>query len=254
MHANKLKLNGDKTEYLLIGNKHQKSKITPPEFQIAGSNISTSQQARNLGVIFDEELNMEAHISALCKSISFQLFKIGEIRKYLSVDTTATLVHSLITSRLDCANAILYGLPEKQLDRLQRIQNSAARLVVKVGKHEHIRPILTKLHWLPIRERIVFKILIMTFKILINRAPHYLQALIAERKTEGHALRSNECLLLDVPLILPARSQQAFSVAAPVLWNGLPRDLHLRQDIVVEKFTAFKRKVKTYLFKKAYGD
>ena len=227
----------------MIGNKHQKLKITPAEFQIVGSNISTSQQARNLGVVFDEELNMDAHISALCKSISFQLFKIGEIRKYLSVDTTATLVHSLITSRLDCANAILYGLPEKQLDRLQRIQNSAARLVAKVGKYEHIKPILKKLHWLPIRERIVFKIIIMTFKILINRAPDYLQALIVEKKTERDVLRSDECLLLDIPLILPAKSQQAFSVAAPVLWNGLPQDLHLRQDIVPEKYTAFKRKV-----------
>ena len=119
MHANKLKLNGDKTEYLLIGNKHQKAKIIPPIIQIAGSPISTSQTARNLGVVFDDEFNMEAHVTALCKSISYQLFKIGEIPKYLTMENTATLVHSLITSRLDCANAVLYGLPEKQLDRLQ---------------------------------------------------------------------------------------------------------------------------------------
>ena len=113
---------------------------------------------------------------------------------------------------------------------------------------------MKRLHWLPVKERIVFKILIMTFKILINRAPDYLKTHIEERRTDSHALRSNECVSLTVPLILPARSEQAFSVAAPILWNALPRQFRLRHGIVAEDYNAFKRSIKTHLFKEAYRD
>lgn len=254
MYQNKLKLNDGKTEYLLIGNKHQTSKIVPPEINIGDSFITPSHSARNLGVMFDDQMNMDAHISALCKSISFQLFKIGEIRDYLSQDTAATLVHSLITSRLDCANAVLFGLPAKQLNRLQRIQYAAARLVARVGKFTHIRLVMMELHWLPVKERITFKIIIMTFKILIGRAPNYLKDLVKVRQVTSHSLRSMELVHLVIPIVQPERAKQAFSVAAPILWNALPKVFRLRRNIVVEKVTSFKHNVKTYLFRNAYRD
>jgi len=97
-----------------------------------------------------------------------------KIRKHISFEACKTLVHSLVTSRLDFCNSSLYGLPKLLLQKLQHVQNSAARLVSVKHKHDHISPILHHLHWLPVEQRIKFKILLFTFKALNNAAPLYI--------------------------------------------------------------------------------
>ena len=103
----------------------------------------------------------------------FALYSIAKIRKYLDVDTTRTLVQALITSQLDYANSTLYGLPQKSLHRIQLIQNSAARLIMQTSKRESITPILQQLHWLPIKQRLRYKILLLTSKSIHHQAPEY---------------------------------------------------------------------------------
>ena len=116
---------------------------------------------------------MRHHITNVCKAGFFYLYNIRRIKKYLSRDSLLTLVHALITSRLDYRNALLYGLPKEETAKLQRVQNAAARLIMDIGKYSNITPALYELHWLPVPTRIHFKILLLAFKAIHGLAPAY---------------------------------------------------------------------------------
>ena len=124
-----LKLNDEKTEFMLFGSHQQVSKISINCIHIGDSSIASASQARNLGIIFDSSMTMKPPISNVIRSSAFQLRNITRIRKYLSRDATEQIIHSFITSRLDSNNALLYGLPANELYRLQKIQNTAARIL-----------------------------------------------------------------------------------------------------------------------------
>ena len=165
---------------------------------------------------------MSDNISSICKSANFHLRNIGRIRKYISEDSCNILVHSVITSRLDYANATLYGLPAHQLNRLQRILKNAARLVTLCPSDSHMSTICSKLHWLPIKQRIDFKILLLTFKALNNSAPLYIKDLL-KPYNPSRTLRSSGDVLLTVPKIIHRTTgDRSFSYSAPKLWNNLP--------------------------------
>ena len=119
--------------------------------------VSVSKEARNLGVVFDNHLTMSNHINSICRSSSQALRNIGRVRKYLDQANTERLVHAFITSRLDYCNSLLYGLPTKEISKLQRLQSSAARLVMKCKPRDHISPLLQKINWFPVKHRIIFK-------------------------------------------------------------------------------------------------
>ena len=133
------------------------------------------------GVVLDQNLNMDRHISRTSKSAFFHLHNIRRISKYLDQESLLTLTHAFITSRLDYCNSLLYGAPVTQIEKLQRIQNAAARLITRSPKFCHMGPILRQLHWLPIRSRIHHKILTLTFKSIHSLAPSYLSELITGR-------------------------------------------------------------------------
>ena len=148
--------------------------------------------------------------------------RIAKIRKYLSEDSTAALVHAFITCRLDNGNPLLYGLPKYLIQRLQAVQNCAARIVSCKPRYARATPILRELHWLPVESRIIFKILLLVYKSLNNLAPAYINSLLKNYKPSCN-LRSVDHGLLTVP-----RSNQrtyASSVAAPKLWHALPLDI-----------------------------
>ena len=126
----------------------------------------------------------------------YYLYNIRQIRKYLSRDSSETLIHAFVSSRLDYCNSLLYGLPQVQIDKIQRVQNKAARLIFKKPKFCHIIPVLSQLHWLPINYHIEFKILLMTFKAIHGMAPDYICKLISRRKSAGYSLRSNIKVML----------------------------------------------------------
>jgi len=154
MKKNKLKLNEDKTELLIVTPSRQRHKNVITHINVCGNVIMPSSTVRNLGAMFDQSLNMSSQVTSVCKSMYFQLRDIGKIRKYISKGATETLVHALITSRLDLNNALLYGLPNKEIGRLERVQRSAARLVVRIKKYDELGNTLQDLHWLPVHQRI----------------------------------------------------------------------------------------------------
>jgi hypothetical protein len=208
--------------------------------------INSSASVKNLGSIWDQSMNMEEHISHICKACYYHLRNISAIRDSLTRSATEKLIHALITSRLDNGNALLCNLPKNLIAKLQRVLNTAARIVTRSSKHSSISAVLKELHWLPIAARIKFKICIMTWKILNNAAPPYLKELIVPY-TPSRSLRSNDSLLLSVPRSRVAYGDRAFTVAAPKLWNCLP--LPLRQ---ITCCSAFKKALKTHLFKDSY--
>ena len=123
-------------------------------------------------------LNMKAHVSQICRSSYMHLKNIGSIRNTLTQKATETLVHAFITSRLDYCNSLLHGLPATTINKLQRIQNTAARIVTRTRKREHVTSVLYALHWLPVAQRITFKILTLTYQALPGQGPEYLKELI----------------------------------------------------------------------------
>lgn len=121
---------------------------------------------------------MAEQVKQVCRTAYWHLHSISTIRSCLSREATERLVLSLVISRLDYGNALLLGLPDVLVSKLQRVQNAAARLVVKCGWREHITPILQHLHWLPVRQRIAYKVNVLTYRSLHGLAPPYLSDLI----------------------------------------------------------------------------
>lgn len=140
------------------------------------------------------------------------------------------------------------GVSASAISRLQMVQNAAARLLIGTRKHEHITPILALLHWLPIRFRVHFKILLFAFKSLNGLTPPYLSELI-HVYTPSRSLRSSDQLLLREPITKrKLRGDRAFAVAAPKLWNSLPQ--HIRQP---SSLSVFKSHLKTNFFSMAFN-
>ena len=160
----KLSCNPTKTEIVHLHSRFLNF-TSIPGIHIGDHVVPISKEVCNLGTMFDKHLTMSSHINKICRSASLALRNISRVKKYLNQQSTERLVHAFIKSRLDYCNSLLYGIPAKEINKLQRLQNSAARLVTRSKIREHIIPILFKLHWLPVKRRITFKFLLMTFKI-----------------------------------------------------------------------------------------
>ena len=162
----------------------------------------------------------------------------------MSVGTTKVLVHAFVTCRLDNCYSFLYGLPKYLIHRFQLVQNCAARLVLCGCKYEHITPSLKELHCLPVEQRIVFKILLLTFKAVHNLRPNYIRDLLQTYKPV-RSLRSSAMNMLVIPRSrLKFYGDRAFSVCAPTLWNKLPEHIKCSPNL-----HTFKSSLKTHLFK-----
>ena len=164
MIKDKLMLNDDKTEFVLIGTKQQLAKVCIDTLSVGISEVSNSSLVRNLGSWFDCNFTMATHVNKICKAAFYHLYNIARIRKYLNRQLTEALVHALVTSRVDYCNGLLSANP--YLCKLQRVQNAAARLVFRAPKFCHTSPFLFELHWLPIKSRIDFKVILITFKAI----------------------------------------------------------------------------------------
>ena len=187
---------------------------------------------------------METQVKMVCKAAYAKLYKIGRIRKFLD-RKSERFVHALVISRLDTHNAVLYGLPDKTLAPMQRVLNSAARVVCRRSRFDRITPLLRELHWLPVRARVNYKILTLAHKVVNGGGPGYLSSFL--QPTVGRT-RSTTFRSLQAKRTRTKFGDRSFSACAPRLWNNLPLSLRALPEL------QFKKQLKTHLFCESFGE
>ena len=188
---------------------------------------------------------MVTQVANSCRSAYYHLSRIARARGAMTTSVCKCLVHALVTSRLDYGNAMLFGLSDRLLHRLERVQRSAARVVMQLRRDDRrsITAVLQHLHWLPVRKHIEYKLLMVVHTALYAGTPVYLASLL-HRHSPRRTLRSGGGLLLDVPRVnLERYGRRAFACAGPTLWNSLPLELR-----VIQNTRQFGKLLKTFLF------
>uniref|UniRef100_A0A8K9Y2X2 Reverse transcriptase domain-containing protein n=1 Tax=Oncorhynchus mykiss TaxID=8022 RepID=A0A8K9Y2X2_ONCMY len=240
MAANFLLLNSDKTEMLVLGPKKQRDLLLNLTINLNGCTVISNKTVKDLGITLDLDLSFDKHISG---TAFFHIHNIAKIRNFLPKNDAEKCIHAFVTSRLDYCNALLSGYPDKTLNKLQLVLNTAARILTRTKKCDHITPVLASLHWLHVKARADFKALLLTYKALHGLSPTYLSDLVLPY-IPTRTLRSQDAGLLIVPRISKQTTGgRAFSYRAPFLWSGLPT--HVRD---ANSVSTFKSLLKTHLF------
>ena len=248
-----LKLNPDKTEVLVLKNKWNKAPdiekilINPEDGE-----TEVAPRARNLGVMFDSTLSMADHVTKVVKACNLQLIQMWRIAGKLSKAQKTKLVSTLIHSRIDYCNSLLVTLKESDLKRLQKVQNSATRYIYGKRGRRGVTKLRMKSHFLPVKQRIEYKICLMVYKTLHDQSPPYMSEMLVRRPQKVKSLRVDN----DVTALKEVRRSEyhyentrgAFSIAAPKLWNQLPRIIRDSESLAT-----FKTSLKTHLFHRAYN-
>ena len=214
-----LKLNSEKTEYIMFGSHQPLTKINPEPLQAGPDLNELNNKVKHLGTLLDNTLSFDQHISSNVQKGMANFFKVRSICKYISWEACTTLLLMLCMSHLDYSNAVLYGIPNNTLNKYQRIQNMCAKLVLGKSKYNSSTESLKVLHWLPIQQWIEFKILTLTHKCINILAPRYLQELISVREQKRENMRSNSMgVLLNIPTVKQTTfATRSFRHVAPTL-------------------------------------
>ena len=250
MNNNRLKINTAKTEFLYFGARQQLCKCVLDSITVGNSQVPRSHSVKYLGVKIDEELNFKDHVSNKSRLAMANLQKIRTIRNYLSVDLCKQVVIAMVISHLDYANSLYNGLPKCTIEKLQRVQNIAAKVVLGRKKRDSSMACLVELHWLPVAFRIQYKLCMLVYKCLTNSAPDYLISLIKKRISRPGLRSASDELKLHPPKVCRETFlKRSFAYSGPYYWNTLP--LTVRACTSLE---TFKSRLKTHLFSVAFKD
>ena len=255
MASSKLKLNPDKTEFILFGSDAQRKQLSNLfPIDILGSSLTPVKKVRNLGVIFDAAFSFTDQVSNIRKSCYYQIRDFARVRRFLPKSVAITLANALVSSRLDYCNSLLYGLSVQELRRLQGIQNTLCRIVTRTPRFSSITPHLKSLNWLPVKYRIEFKICLICFKSFNYGMPPYFTQLLVPYTAAVNTRRSDPSkkFLLAYPFDYRVHKSKrhfnaSFSFAGPSLWNSLPQLVRSAESI-----GSFRKHLKTHLFQLAY--
>ena len=204
---------------------------------------------RDLGVLLDNDLSLKKHVSKVASVCYFHLRRLKPIRRILGRQITTSLVNTSVLSRLDYCNCVLAGLPKLAIAPLQRVQNAAARLICGLGPRDHVTPALYELHWLPVEQRVTFKLCVFMHLIHIGRSPSYLSELVTSTSSiaSRSLLRSACSQRYEQPATRLKLGERSFAFAGPAAWNSLTTSLHN-----ITNYESFKRELKTVRFRQAY--
>ena len=244
MLVNKLKLNDDKTEFLICNPRCFDIDLNCLMF--GNNTVTSSASGKNLGFYFDEQLDLNEQISNLCKVIYIEVRRLKHLSRFLDLTSLKKIASSFILSRIDYCNSLYINLPSFQIQRIQRLQNYTARILLRKSRYEHASPLLLELHWLPVKQRIDFKVATLIFKCMHELAPIYLRDLIVLYQPVRNLRSSTKNLLTVKKVHYKSVGERSFSFYGPNLWNSLPLNIRSIND-----FNKFKRDLKTYFFQNA---
>ena len=244
MTSHFLLLNPGKTEILVLGSQSTLSnEINNGTFLSSSICICFVSTVKNLGFHLDSNLNFKKQISSLKSSCYHKLRNICKMQPHLSSKQLEILTLALVTS-LDYCNSLYYGINCLLLNQLQSIQNRACRVILGLKAKEPTKIHMNNLHWLKIKERIEFKILLLAYKSLTGKSPFYLTNLIKYNCISGSRTPS-----LSPHPVRTSAGARAFKHCAPVLWNKLPINMKCCHDI-----SQFKKQLKNLLFDKSFSN
>lgn len=247
---NGLVINPDKSEALLMSTPQRLTRLTSTglsSINVAGSSISFSESIRTLGVTLDQHLSFDGQVDSICRAGYYHLKSIRHIRNCITEDDANSLACAFVQSRLDYCNSLLFGTTERNFAKLQRLQNCLGRTVMQVPRRTSSQSVLKHLHWLPIKQRVTYKIASLTFKTLQSNVPVQIHTLL-NKFTCTRSARSQYMNTLIKPRTHLALTARSFSTAAPQVWNDLP--LELRQ---CTSSPSFHKQLKSTLFSASFG-
>lgn len=237
-YAHFMKINPDKTEILLFYPPSLEKEVMIRGVLFEEQCIRFSDCVKNVGVHLDKNLNLNTHINNITSHCYKILKDIGSIKKNLNKDHLAQLVHSVITSRLDYCNSLFLNLNKSNIDKLQKVQNAAARLILGKRRRESARRALHELHWLNVESRIIFKTILIVYKFVKGTCSENIQ--FTFKSFNG---RMDDFLLLNTPNFKSAYGKRIFEYNGSRLWNALSYDMRVEEDV-----DKFKKSLKTLLF------
>ena len=258
MNCNHLKLNQSKTNFIEFSSSRSVDNCIISRITLIACTsdvLVPSTTVKNFGVIFDGNLLFDKHVNKIVPVCCNNIRNLGRIGSKLSIPLKTQLVHSMILSHLDYCNAILYNLPAFLVRKLTKVLYAAVRFIfnMRVSRNRcHMLPYLKKLHFLPIKYRINFKIAMLTFKCLHGSSPQYLRDLVSRKlPSDKYNLRDNEdvFLLENMCKCRKVKSECMFSYSSFQVWNALP--LCIRE---IDNLQTFKCKLKCHYFELAFFD
>ena len=249
--ANMLKLNVSKTELMLVTSKRSKHLHNlPTSITIGNAQIPFKQSIKKLCFTLDCHLTMNAHVSNIARTCYFELRRVASIRRFLT--STATLVSAIVLSRIDYCSSLLFGSTHDVTSHLQRIQNHAARVILRLPMSSSMTIHLKSLHWLPVKVISTYKIAYFCIHCHSSTAPSYVTDMLHIKPLHTRKTRSSSYTM---PLLnRPAHSKatlgdRSFSFASSSVWTYIQNDFRCAPSL-----SSFKSRLMTYLFRSVYKD
>ena len=251
--ANIFKLNDNKTELMLVtSNRTMHLHNLPTSITIGNAQIPFKQSVMNLSFTLDCHFTMNAHVSNIARTCYFELRRLASIRKFLTSTATASLVSAFVLSRIDYCNSLLFGSTHDVTSHLQRIQNYAALVILRLPMSSSITMHLGLLHWLPVKVRSTYEIACLCYHCHSSTAPSSVTDMLHKNPLHTRNTRPSSYTtpLLNRPVHSKATiGDHSFSFASSSVWNSIPNDVRCAPSL-----SSFKSRLKTYLFRSAYKD
>jgi len=196
VHAERTPTESRQVETLFIGTVTQFRLVSSlTSVSVADVDLPVADSMRVLDVTLDRRLTFDNHASAVAQSCNYHARAIRYIRHLLTLDLAQTLACSLILSRIDYCNSVLYGAPSSTIQKLQRVQNGAADIVLQAPRRTVVNSLLQTLHWLPVEQHINYKLAVLTFKTRQTSSRQCLSQCISLRTSARNTLSSSVPLL-----------------------------------------------------------
>ena len=226
---------------MVLGSQQMICKLPSFKLSFLGKELLPTDSVKDLGVVFDPTLSFDSHITALAATCISRLAQINRAKHAFNPNLLVNIINALVFSRLFYCSTVWSNASDKNLRKLQHVQNFAAKIISGKRKFDHITPVLRDLRWLTVTQQLYLRDAVFTFKCMTGCAPDYLRSkLVTRGQASGRVTRNSQ--QLNIPLFRTATGQRSFQYRAVSLWNSLDKDLKLSKNHEV-----FKRKLKHIL-------